>query len=48
MGLFVLTDVIKDSSYEAVIALRKHHKKVVLLTGDNRINAEALAKKSWD
>ena len=45
VGLFVLTDVIKDSSYEAVIALRKHHKKVVLLTGDNRINAEALAKK---
>ena len=45
VGLFVLTDVIKESSYEAVIALRKHHKKVVLLTGDNRINAEALAKK---
>jgi len=45
IGLFVLTDGIKESSFTAVQALKKSHKNVVLLTGDNEINARALAQK---
>ncbi|MGE4341685.1 MAG: heavy metal translocating P-type ATPase [Bacilli bacterium] len=45
LGFFVLTDGIKESALLAVQALRKHHKQVILLTGDNQINAAALANK---
>ena len=45
IGLFVLQDQIKTSSLEAVHQLKKMHKQVILLTGDNQTNAQELAKR---
>lgn len=42
-GVFVLRDEIKSTSEAAIKKLKEQHKKVVLLTGDNKINAEDLA-----
>lgn len=45
IGLFVLQDQIKTSSLEAVHQLKRMHKQVILLTGDNQTNAQELAKR---
>jgi len=44
-GLIVVSDPIKDSAIEAVAALRHAGVRVVMLTGDNRRTAEAVARK---
>ena len=44
-GLIVVSDPIKDSAIEAVSALRRDGVRVVMLTGDNRLTAEAVARK---
>lgn len=44
-GLIVVADPIKESAIEAVAALRREGVRVVMLTGDNRRTAEAVARK---
>jgi Cu+-exporting ATPase len=44
-GLIVVADPIKDSAVEAVAALQREGVHVVMLTGDNRRTAEAVARK---
>jgi Cu+-exporting ATPase len=44
-GLLVVADPIKDGAAEAVAALRKAGIHVVMLTGDNRSTAEAVARQ---
>jgi P-type Cu+ transporter len=44
-GLIVVSDPIKESAVEAVAALRREGVRVVMLTGDNRRTAEAVARK---
>ncbi len=44
-GLIGVADPIKQSSYEAVRALRDDRMRIVMLTGDSRITAEAVARK---
>lgn len=44
LGTIVAADVLKPDSYEVVLALQKLGLKVVMLTGDNRNTAEAIAK----
>ncbi len=44
-GLIVVADPIKDGAAESVAALRKDGIRVVMLTGDNRRTAEAVARK---
>jgi len=44
-GRIVVSDPIKDSAVEAVAALRKDGVRVVMLTGDNKRTAEAVARK---
>ena len=44
-GLIVVADPIKESAIEAVAALRRDGVRVVMLTGDNRRTAEAVARK---
>jgi Cu+-exporting ATPase len=44
-GLIVVSDPIKDGAIEAVAALRREGVRVVMLTGDNRRTAEAVARK---
>ena len=44
-GLIVVSDPIKESAIEAVAALRRDGVRVVMLTGDNRRTAEAVARK---
>lgn len=44
-GVFGIGDEIKESAYAAVKALQGRGKKVMMLTGDNRITAEAVAKE---
>ena len=44
-GLLVVADPIKDGAPEAVAALRKAGIHVVMLTGDNRSTAEAVARQ---
>ncbi len=43
-GLFGVADTLKDRSVEAVQALHKMGLKVAMLTGDNRVVAEAIGK----
>jgi Cu+-exporting ATPase len=43
-GLFGVADTLKDHSAEAVQALHKMGLKVAMLTGDNRVVAEAIGK----
>ena len=45
-GLIVVSDPIKESAIEAVAALRRDGVRVVMLTGDNRRTAEAVARKA--
>ncbi|WP_309753481.1 heavy metal translocating P-type ATPase [Novosphingobium sp.] len=44
-GLIVVADPIKESAIAAVAALRRDGVRVVMLTGDNRRTAEAVARK---
>src|SRR4029079_4199487 len=44
-GLGVGSGPVKDSAVEAVAALRREGVRVVMLTGDNRRTAEAVARK---
>jgi Cu+-exporting ATPase len=44
-GLIGVADPIKDSTPEAIRALHEEGLQVVMLTGDNRVTAEAVAKK---
>lgn len=44
-GMLGVADPIKASSQEAIIQLRKAGLKVVMLTGDNRVTADAVARK---
>ncbi len=44
-GLFGVADTLKDHSAEAVQALHKMGLKVAMLTGDNRVVAEAIGKR---
>lgn len=44
-GLIAVADSIKDSTHEAIKKLHDEGIKVVMLTGDNRTTAEAVAKK---
>jgi Cu+-exporting ATPase len=44
-ALIVVSDPIKESAVEAVAALRRDGVRVVMLTGDNRRTAEAVARK---
>ena len=44
LGIIAVSDVIKDDSAEAISELRGSGIRVVMLTGDNRRTAEAIAK----
>ena len=44
-GLLAIADPVKDSTPEAVAALRAEGIEVVMLTGDNRVTAEAVAHR---
>ncbi len=44
-GLVVVADPIKESAIEAIAALRRDGIRVIMLTGDNRRTAEAVARK---
>ena len=44
-GLVVVADPIKESAVAAVAALRRERIRVVMLTGDNRTTADAVARK---
>jgi len=44
-GVFAIADPIKQTTPEALAALRAEGIKVVMLTGDNRTTAEAVARK---
>ncbi|NTU68502.1 MAG: heavy metal translocating P-type ATPase [Chlorobiaceae bacterium] len=46
LGLIALSDTIKEESAEAVRALHKKGIKVVMLTGDNRLAADFMAKQA--
>jgi len=44
-GLFAIADAVKPSTPGALAALRQAGVRVVMLTGDNRVTAEAVARK---
>lgn len=44
LGSLAIADVVKEDAVETVIALKKMGKRVVMLTGDNRLTANAIAK----
>src|SRR3546814_20462661 len=44
-GIFAIADPIKPTTPEALAALRADGIKVVMLTGDNRTTAEAVARQ---
>ena len=43
LGLFAVADVVKESSFEAIAALKKMGIKVAIITGDNEKTANAIA-----
>jgi Cu+-exporting ATPase len=45
VGLISATDPIKESTFEAIRILRNERMNIIMLTGDNRLTAEAVAKK---
>ncbi|HET7710227.1 MAG TPA: heavy metal translocating P-type ATPase [Sphingomicrobium sp.] len=44
-GLLVVADPIKDSAPPAIAALRRAGIRIVMLTGDNRVTADAVARR---
>ena len=44
-GLFAVADAVREGSREAVAELRRQGLRVVMLTGDNRSTAEAIARE---
>ncbi len=46
LGLIAVADVIKDSSIEAVKILKSLGKEVIMVTGDNKRTADAIAKQA--
>jgi len=46
MGIIAVADTIKASTPDAVKTLRKMNVDVMMLTGDNKITAEAIAKEA--
>ena len=44
-GLLAIADPVKETTKEAILALQKEGIRVVMLTGDNRTSAEAVARK---
>ncbi len=44
-GLIGVADPIKPSAYEAIDVLHREHVRIVMLTGDNRTTAEAVARQ---
>jgi Cu+-exporting ATPase len=46
-GLIAVSDPIKPTSREAVARLKRMGLRVVMLTGDNRSTAEAVAAEAW-
>lgn len=46
MGIFAVADIIKHTSQEAVVELNKLGIVSIMLTGDNQVTAEAIAKQA--
>lgn len=44
-GIFAIADPVKDTTAEALAALRSEGIEVVMLTGDNRVTAQAVARR---
>lgn len=44
-GVFAIADAVKESTPAALEALREDHVRIVMLTGDNRTTAEAVARR---
>jgi P-type Cu+ transporter len=44
-GLVAVADPVKDTTAAALAALREQHIQVVMLTGDNRLTAQAVARR---
>lgn len=44
-GLIVIADPIKETTQEAILSLQNEGLRVVMLTGDNKTSAEAVARK---
>lgn len=44
IGILAVTDVIKDSTYEAIEMLHKDHIRIVMVTGDNKTTATAVGQ----
>ncbi|MBI5346193.1 MAG: copper-translocating P-type ATPase [Chlamydiae bacterium] len=45
IGIFAISDVIKDSTFEAVKMLHKEGIRLIMLTGDNKITAATVGKQ---
>ncbi|VVB73380.1 putative copper-exporting P-type ATPase A [uncultured archaeon] len=46
IGLIAVADVLKDGSAEAVARLKRMGKRVIMITGDNELTANAIARKA--
>ena len=46
LGMIAVADVLKEDSRNAVCELKKLGKRVVMLTGDNKVTAEAIGKQA--
>lgn len=46
-GLLAIADPIKETTPDAIKSLKAMNIRIVMLTGDNRITAEAISPKTW-